>query len=108
MLFRSVGKVAGKIGGRIDKATLAAQLIVAAEMENFDFDLKFNVTEFNVSAVVKGFIQSQPAKSARITDQQKTLINGLTKGAKVYFDDIKAVGPDGKPRELPAIGFTIN
>ncbi len=103
-----VAKVAGKIGGRIDKATLTAQIVVLAEMENFDFDLKFNVTEFSVSAVVKGFTQTKLAKGARITDEQKILLNGLTKGAKVYFDDIKAVGPDKRTRELPAIGFTID
>ncbi len=103
-----VAKVAGKIGGKIDKATLAAQMAVIAEMENFDFDLKFNVTEFSVSAVVKGFTQTKVSKSARITDEQKTLLNGLTKGSKAYFDDIKVVGPDGKTRELPAIGFTID
>ena len=103
-----VAKVAGKIGGRIDKGTLAAQMVVVAEMENFDFDLKFRVTEFTVSAVVKGFTQSKISKSATITPEQKALINGLSKGAKVYFEDIKVVGPDNKPRELPSISFTID
>ncbi|MDR1866416.1 MAG: hypothetical protein LBR08_12725 [Bacteroidales bacterium] len=103
-----VGKVAGKSGGKIDKATLAAQMAVVAEMENFDFDLKFRVTEFTVSAVVKGFTQSKASKSSSITADQKALINGLTKNSKVYFEDIKVVGPDGSVRELPIIGFTIN
>ena len=103
-----VAKVAGKIGGRIDRETLASQMIVQAEMENFDFDLKFTVTEFTVSANVKGFTQNKPVKGARIADDQKALIRSLTKGTKVYFDDIKAVGPDGKPRELSTVGFTID
>jgi gliding motility-associated protein GldM len=103
-----VAKVAGKIGGRIDKATLTAQMAVVADMEGFDFDLKFRVTEFTVSAVVKGFTQTKAAKGAAITADQKTLLNGLTRGAKVYFDDIKVVGPDNRSRDLPAIGFTID
>ena len=103
-----VAKVAGKIGGKIDKATLGAQLAVVAEMEGFDFDLKFTVTEFVVTAVVKGFAQNKPAKGARITADQKTLINGLAKGSKVYFEDIKVQGPDGKVRELSTVGFTID
>ncbi|MDR0713807.1 MAG: hypothetical protein LBF89_06075 [Bacteroidales bacterium] len=103
-----VAKVAGKIGGRIDKATLAAQMVVQAEMENFDFDLKFRVTEFSVSAVVKGFTQTKPTKGTNISADQKALINGLSKGSKVYFEDIKVVGPDGSTRELPAVAFTIN
>ena len=114
MLFRvktvpnPVPKVGGKIGGKIDKATLAAQVAVVAEMENFEFDLKFTVTEFSVSAVVKGFAQLKPSKSARFTDDQKTLINTLTKGSKVYIEDIKAMGPDKKVRDLPVIAFTID
>ncbi len=108
MIPNPVAKVAGKIGGKIDKGTLSAQLAVIAEMENFDFDLKFKVTEFNVTAVVKGFAQSKLAKGAAITAEQKTLIGSLTKGSKVYFEDIKAVGPDGRTRELGTIGFTID
>ena len=103
-----VAKVAGKIGGKIDKATLAAQIAVVADMENFEFDLKFTVTEFTVTSVVKGFAQNKPAKGARITPEQKTLINSLTKGSKIYFEDIKVQGPDGKVRELPTVGFTID
>jgi gliding motility-associated protein GldM len=103
-----VAKVAGKIGGKIDKATLSAQVAVQADMENFDFDLKFRVTEFAVSALVKGFTQTKLARSSAITAEQKSLISGLSKGAKVYFEEIKVVGPDGSSRELPAMAFTIN
>ncbi len=108
MIPNPVAKVADRIGGKIDKGTLTAQMVVLAVMENFDFDLKFTVTEFSVSAVVKGFTQTKITKGARITDDQKALLNGLTKGSKVYFDDIKAVGPDKRVRDLPAIGFTID
>ncbi len=103
-----VPQVAGKIGGRIDKSTLSAQMAVLAVMENFDFDLRFRVTAFTVSTVVGGFVQSRPSTNANITDQQKALINGATRGQKIYFEDIKAVGPDGTTRELSAISFTIN
>ncbi|MDR2037947.1 MAG: gliding motility protein GldM [Bacteroidales bacterium] len=103
-----VAKVAGKIGGKIDKATLAAQVAVIADMENFDFDLKFRVTEFTVSANVRNFQRSETSKSPTITAKQKELINSLSKGSKVYFEDIKVVGPDGSTRELPAISFSIN
>jgi len=102
-----VAKVAGKTGGKIDKGTLVAQMAVLAILDNFEFDMKFNVTEFNVSAVIGQFAQNKPAKGARITDEQKAILNRLTKGQKVYFDEIKAQGPDGKIRELPAVSFTI-
>jgi hypothetical protein len=41
----------------------------------------------------------------KITGAQRDIIGNLKKGDKVYFDNIKAVGPDGKPRELPTISF---
>jgi gliding motility-associated protein GldM len=103
-----VAKVANLKGGQIAKSVLTAQRVVQASMENFDFDLQFRVTEFTISAVVRGFTQIQPAKSATITNEQKNLLNGLSKGAKVYFDDIRAVGPDGKTRSLSPIIFTID
>ena len=113
MLFRvktvpdPQAKVAGKIGGKIDKATLVAQVAVLAALDNFEFDMKFDVTSFTVSATIGQFTQTFPATGARISDQQKQLLNRLVKGGKVYFEDIKARGPDGKTRELPAIAFTI-
>ena len=103
-----VAKVANRTGGKIDKGTLVAQMAVLAILDNFEFDMKFNVTEFNVSATIGGFTQNEAAKGARITDKQKTILNRLSKGQKVFFDDIKAQGPDGKIRELPAVSFTID
>jgi len=103
-----VPKVGGRIGGKIDKATLMAQVAVVAELEAFDFDMKFNVTGFSVSAVVKGFNQTKLSTSARFTEEQKSLVNSLTKGTKVYIEDIKAVGPDKRVRDLPVIAFTID
>lgn len=102
-----IGKVAGRKGGTIDKGTLAAQMVVNADLENFEFDAKFTVTEFTVSALVRGFNQEEISKSFKITSAQRDIISNLKKGEKVFFDNIKAVGPDGKPRELPTISFKI-
>ncbi|HEX2934310.1 MAG TPA: gliding motility protein GldM [Bacteroidales bacterium] len=102
-----IGKVAGRKGGAIDKGTLAAQMVVNADLEGFEFDAKFTVTEFTVSALVRGFNQEEISKSFKITSAQRDIISNLKKGEKVYFDNIKAVGPDGKPRELPTISFKI-
>ena len=102
-----IGKVAGRKGGYIDKQTLSAQMLVNADLENFDFDAKFTVTEFVVSATIRQFVQEESSKSNRITDRQREIIRNLNRGDKVYFDNIKAIGPDGKQRELPTISFKI-
>ncbi len=102
-----VAKVAGKKSGNIDRNTLAAQSIVVAELENFDFDAPFRVIEFTVSATIRGFVREETVKSNKINDAQRDIIASSGKGQKIYFQDIKAVGPDGKPRELPTVYFKI-
>jgi gliding motility-associated protein GldM len=102
-----VAKVAGMKSGKIDKKTLMEQAMVVADLEGFDFDAKFTVTEFTVSAKIKGFDRDEPVKSYKISDSQRQLISNAGKGDKVYFTNISAIGPDGKPRELNGIIFTI-
>jgi len=96
-------------GGYISQSVLLAQLGVVAEMgEDFDFDLKFTITEFTVSAVIQGFVREYTAKSNRFTSDQMNLIRNLSRGNSVYIQDIKAVGPDGSTRPLSTINFKLN
>ena len=103
-----VAMVNNQKGGAISQAVLLAQIGVVAEMENFDFDLKFTVTEFTVMAVVQGFVREFTSKSNRFTQDQKNLLRNLNKGQRVYIQDIKAVGPDGSTRPLSTINFRLN
>ncbi|WP_082179441.1 gliding motility protein GldM [Anaerophaga thermohalophila] len=102
-----VATVAGMRGGRIDKALLKAQEIVVAEMDNFDFDLKFNVVSFTVSTIRSGYLQFKDSESAVITTDQKDLIDNSSPGSVVMFNNIKAKGPDGSVRDLGSINFTL-
>jgi gliding motility-associated protein GldM len=92
----------------ISKAEIILQQAVFANLEGFDFDLRYTVTEFRISTVDKGFDISQDSKSNRLTDAQKALLNGLTRGKKLYIERIKAVGPDKKPQDLSPIIITVN
>ncbi len=103
-----VAKLNGKTGGAIPKSVLLAQIGVAAEMENFDFDLKFTVTEFTVSATIQGFLQEATSKSYKFTQQQKNILQNMSRGQRVYIQDIKAVGPDGSTRDLSTIALVLN
>jgi gliding motility-associated protein GldM len=102
-----IAKVAGMKTGKIDKKTLMEQSMVVADLEGFDFNAKFTVTEFTVSAKIKGFDREETVKSYKINDTQRQIINSANKGDKIYFQGIWAIGPDGKPRELNGIIFTI-
>ncbi len=102
-----VPTVAGKKGGGISKGLLAAQAGVAATLENFDFDLKFNVTGFTVSANIGGFTQDEVSASSRFTPAQLNLLNKVQKGKKVYIENVRCVGPDGTSRNIGSIALKI-
>lgn len=114
MLFRvrtvpdPVAKVGGRKSGVIDKTSLAAQVAVQAELENFEFEMKFTVTEFKVTAIQGTFLKEFPSRSARFTPEQKQFISSLNRGTKVYIEDIKATGTDGTTRDLAPVIFRIN
>jgi gliding motility-associated protein GldM len=104
-----VAMVNSQKGGAIAKNVLMAQSGVIATMPpDFDFDLKFNVTEYTVMAVIQGFVRETKVKGAMFNQEVRNLINNLQKGSPVYIQDIKAVGPDGTVRNLSTINFKLN
>ena len=94
-----IAMVNNQKGGRIAKNVLMAQSGVIATMPpDFDFDLKFKVTEYTVMAIVQGFAQEKKVKGNLFNQEVRNLINGLNKGNPVWIQDIRAVGPDGTIR----------
>ncbi len=103
-----VAKVAGKKGGRIKLNVLKAQRGVAAELENFDFDIRWTVSSFRISISDKGFIIDRDANSNTFTAEQKKLFSRLRPNDQLIIQDIKAKGPDGRIVRLDgAIVFKI-
>ncbi len=103
-----IAMVNNQSGGAINKNILLAQFGVAAIMDNFEFDLTFTVTEFDVLTIVQGFVKEAKSNNNRFTQKQKDIIRGLSKGSPLYIQDIKAVGPEGDVRSLQTINFRIN
>ncbi len=106
-----VAKVFNLKGGEIQKNVLLAQAGVFAEIEDFDFEMPFVVTSFQVSAKPGGsdYWVKGDSKDNRFTEEQKGIIRNLRRGDKLIIDDIKAKGPsDNIPRNLAPIIFRIN
>jgi len=102
-----VAKIDGKSSGAIAKSRLMAQALIYAELEDFLFDIHWDVTAFSVEITDRGFTSSVPSKSYKITQAQKNLMKKLKRSDRVAFTDIKAVGPDGRQISLPAILLKI-
>ncbi len=103
-----VAMVNGKKGGPINKAELAAATSVNSIMENFDFELYFRVTKFRMTLIKKGRDPIELDSDGNlITAQMKQAISGSGPGSKVYFEYIKASGPDGTTRSLSSVNFVL-
>ena len=106
MLPTPIAKVAGKESGVIDLDVLAAQKGVIADMEDFLFDVRFTVTQFNVSVATPQGEKVEKSNSSNFTDAQKELINNLTSGQRIFITNIKAKYQE-EIRDLRDISFTI-
>ncbi len=104
-----IATVGGQKGGVIAKNVLMAQAGVMATMPvDFEFDLKFNITEYKVGTIVQGFLQEKTVKGAAFSQDIRNLINNVPKGNPVMITDIRAVGPDGTVRDLGSLTFKLN
>lgn len=103
-----IAKVNDQRDGAIPKALLLAQLGVVADMENFEFDLQFKVTQFSVSTIRNGYVVDATSNSNLFTDEQKDLMRGTVRGQRVFIQDIQAVGPDGRRRSLGSITLLVD
>ena len=100
-----VAKFAGVKGGAVKRNKLSVAPGVRAEMENFQFELSFKVTSFIMSTTIKGKVVELKAKSNRVTGEMKTLLKNAKANQKIYIEKIKAVGPDGRPRDLGTVAI---
>ncbi len=105
-----VAKLAGKKGGEISKEELLKAGKVYVEMENFDFDLSWEIVSFVMSATVPGSytVREEISQSGTFSESQIELINSLIENQKLMIEEIEARGPDGATRKLGSLVFTIS
>ena len=78
-----------------------------AKMENFQFDLRFNIISYQVSATIRGNVAEKECRGPQLSSDAKKIINELKPGQKVYIEKIKAKGPDGTIRDLGTISLKL-
>ncbi len=102
-----VFKVGPSSGGAIQAAVFKAQQYCRADLDNFDFDARFQVVGGTVYFTGAGFPVPQ---SVNLTGNNLGVIAQMSKcqpGTSVIFDQIKVVGPDGSARVIQAPGFLL-
>ena len=94
-------------GGNIPKSTLASMGGINATMENFEFDLRFTVTQFTVTANIGGFDESIKSSNRKFTGAQRNLIRKAKKKSRIIIEGVRAQGPDGKNRKINDLVFKL-
>ncbi|MCF8461987.1 MAG: hypothetical protein K9G46_14800 [Flavobacteriales bacterium] len=99
-----VATIAGVEEGLVSPARLAAAPTVIPKMKNFDFELFFQVTKFDLVFQVGTDLITKQVSGSRIPDNDLDQIKRLKAGSRVYIENIKAVMLDENNR--PASGVT--
>jgi gliding motility-associated protein GldM len=106
-----IGMVGPSKGGRMQSNVFKAQDFLRAELLNFDFDARFNVTGATVYFAGAGFSNSGSVQTGTISSGSlapiKSKIDLCKPGSTVTFDDLKVVGPDGRTRTIPPVSFVL-
>ena len=103
-----VPSVAGKKGG-MDIKKSEAQGIggVLALLEGFDFQANFVVTSYEFGATIKGSYVSATGNGPGLTPEMKGYLAKVSTGSKIYFENVKAKGPDGTIRNIGTLSLKV-
>lgn len=103
--------VAGKQGGEsVSKDQLLNAGFVTATLKDFLMaGANFRVVSFTVSIKgASGIWESDACRGAVLCASAKQRLSRVSRGQRVLFEDIRAVGPEGSTRKLPTVVLRIN
>jgi gliding motility-associated protein GldM len=91
----------------VSKSQVMASQGVIAVMENFDFDLKFQVLSFDLSMTISGAEATAKSNGNMISGEQRTYLQKIKQGSKLYIENVKVRGPDGTVRTIPGVTLKV-
>lgn len=99
--------IAGKTGScTMSKSDLASG-VIQAKMEGFEFDLKVQVSSFEIGTTVSGDYKEAKVTGSRMDDAARKLIDKATRGQRFYVEKMSVKMPDGSTRTLANINIKI-
>ena len=100
-------EIAGQTDGKIDKNTLLAAAAIIPNMEDFNFDLYFEVTSFTFATLINGDWIPKNVRGNQFTKEINNIIKNGKRKQKFFFEKIQAKGPDGTIRSLNPINLEL-
>ncbi|MCB0379724.1 MAG: hypothetical protein KDD24_00610, partial [Flavobacteriales bacterium] len=99
--------IAGKTGScTMSKSDLASG-VIQAKMEGFEFDLRVQVSSFNLGTTVSGDYKEVSVSGSRMDGAAQALISKASRGQRFYVEKMKVKMPDGSTRELANINIRV-
>ncbi len=101
-------KVGPSSGGRMQSVVFKNQQFCRADLENFDFDARFNVVSATVYFSGANFssVQTATISGGSLAGLSAQLAKCIP-GTSITFDNVKVQGPDGTPRNIIGPGFIL-
>lgn len=104
-----VAYIGGRREGRISREELALAGAIIPRLENFEFDMNFEIANFTMATQIAGDFRTFQGGGNRFSQEMMQVINNASRGQRVIFENITTrPGPDGRTRTLSPISFTIN
>lgn len=101
--------IMGKYSGLVPTAQFKVQKGILAKVDGFDFETTFQVTKFRFTWQPKsGDPYEKEVKGAFFNADVLNIMPRLRPGDRVYMENIKAIGPDGRERSINSITFNLN
>lgn len=99
--------IAGKTGSCIMSKSDLASGVIQAKMEGFEFDLKVQVSSFEIGTTVSGDYKDAKVTGSRMNGEAQALISKATRGQRFYVEKMSVKMPDGTTRTLANINIKI-
>ena len=102
-----VALFAEKSEGQIEKEVALKTDNLEVVLKDFLWDLHFTIKSFVFFCSDGKNDFEESSDTNKITDKMKSLINDRHAGQFIVFKEIKAIGPDGRSRDLNPITLTL-
>jgi len=101
-------KVGPSAGGRVQSVIFKNQSFARADLDNFDFDARFNIVSATIyfSGANFGNVTSAEIHGGNL-EGIKAQLEKCIPGTSVTFDNVKVQGPDGVIRSITGPGFIL-
>jgi len=96
-------------GGSMPAGLFKAQGGMAAVLQNFEFEYKYQITKFDCSYIAKraDIISAPTNVGPMFGDAIKNFLSRAKPGDVFYFENIWAQGPGSKPKKLGTLTFKL-